>query len=119
MLIQLAPEISRAQKTTPTSRHRWLRESFKAKAISDASWSEFYRKLGYKMEDHGGILIKVPRTYPSSQICSCCGEKDPDLKDLSIRRWTCSGCGAEHDGDVNAAKNILEKGLEMIASQAS
>ena len=90
-----------------------------AKAISDASWSEFYRKLGYKMEDHGGILIKVPRTYPSSQICSCCGEKNPDLKDLSIRRWTCPGCGAEHDRDVNAAKNILEKGLAMIASQAS
>ena len=90
-----------------------------AKAILDASWSEFYRKLGYKMEDHGGMLIKVPRTYPSSQICSCCGEKNPELKDLGVRRWTCSGCGAEHDRDVNAAKNILEKGLEMIASQAS
>lgn len=87
-----------------------------AKSISDASWSELCRKLEYKVKDHGGILIKVPRTYASSQICSCCGRKDPMIKDLSIRRWTCPSCGANHDRDVNAAKNILKKGLEMLAS---
>ena len=87
-----------------------------AKSISDASWSELCRKLEYKVKDHGGILIKVPRTYASSQICSCCGRRDPKVKDLSIRRWTCPSCGTEHDRDVNAAKNILKKGLEMLAS---
>ena len=87
-----------------------------AKHISDASWSELCRKLEYKIADHGGILIKVPRTYASSQICSCCGRKESKLKDLRIRGWICPSCGAEHDRDVNAAKNILEKGLEMLAS---
>jgi putative transposase len=87
-----------------------------AKSIADASWSEFCRKLEYKMSDHGGLLIKVPRTYPSSPRCSCCGAMNPEVKDLSVRSWSCPECGAEHDRDINAAKNILEKGLEMIAS---
>ena len=87
-----------------------------AKSISDASWSELLRKLEYKMADHGGMLIKVPGTYPSSQRCSCCGEINPKVKDPSVRKWTCPECGAEHDRDVNAAINILEKGLEMLAS---
>ena len=87
-----------------------------AKSISDAAWSEFYRKLEYKMADHGGILIKVPKTYPSSQRCSCCGKINHKVRDLSVRRWTCPECGAEHDRDINAAVNILEKGLEMLAS---
>lgn len=87
-----------------------------AKSISDASWSEFCRKLEYKMADHGGILIKVPRTYPSSQRCSCCGRIEHKVRDLSVRRWTCPACGTEHDRDINAARNILEKGIEMLAS---
>ena len=87
-----------------------------AGSISDASWSEFYRKLGYKMADHGGTLVKVPRTYPSSQRCSCCGKKNRKVRALSIRTWTCPACGAKHDRDINAAVNILTKGLEMLAS---
>ena len=87
-----------------------------AGAIGDASWSEFNRKLEYKMADHGGILVKVPRTFPSSQRCSCCGRKESKVKDLTVRKWKCPACGAEHDRDVNAAVNILNKGLEMLAS---
>ena len=87
-----------------------------ARSISDASWSEFCRKLEYKLEDRGGILIRVPGTYASSQICSCCGKKNPRVKDLSVRKWICPECGAKHDRDVNAAVNILEKGLEILAS---
>ena len=87
-----------------------------AKAIGDASWSGFYRKLEYKMADHGGVLVRVPRSYPSSQRCNCCGKINREVRDLSVRRWTCPDCGAEHDRDINAAKNILEKGLEMLAS---
>ena len=87
-----------------------------ARSIGDASWSEFYRMLGYKMEDHGGVLVKVPRTFPSSQLCSCCGYKNPKVRDLSVRKWKCPECGATHDRDINAAINILKKGKEILAS---
>ncbi len=87
-----------------------------AKSISDASWSEFCRKLEYKMADRGGILVRVPGNYPSSQRCSCCGRQERRVKDLSVRKWRCPSCGAEHDRDMNAAVNILNKGLEMLAS---
>ena len=88
---------------------------FAAKPFQSAVFPGF-RKLEYKMEDHGGILIRVPRTYPSSQLCSCCGRQNSKVKDLTIRAWTCPECGAEHDRDVNAAVNILAKGLDMLAS---
>lgn len=87
-----------------------------AKSIVDASWGEFCRKLEYKVAEHGGITVRVPRNYPSSQICSFCGEKNPEVKNLALRNWTCPVCGAEHDRDINAARNILNKGLEMLAS---
>ena len=87
-----------------------------AKSIADASWGEFCRKLEYKMADHGGIVVKVPRDYPSSQLCSFCGEKNHKVKNLAVRNWICPACGAENDRDINAARNILKKGLEMLAS---
>ena len=87
-----------------------------AGSISDASWSEFFRKLEYKMEDRGGTLIRVPRTFPSSQKCSCCGRQNREVRDLSVRTWVCPECETKHDRDVNAAVNILAKGLEMLAS---
>ena len=87
-----------------------------AKSISDVSWSEFYRKLEYKLEDRGGILVKVPRTFPSSQLCFNCGSRNHAVKDLSIRTWRCPVCGEVLGRDTNAAINILEKGMEMLAS---
>ncbi len=87
-----------------------------AKSIGDVSWGEFYRMLEYKMADHGGKMVKVPRTFPSSQQCSCCGKKEPKVKDLSVRRWKCASCGTIHDRDINAAINILKKGKEILAS---
>ena len=85
-----------------------------AKAISDVSWSKFYDKLDYKLTERGGTLIKVPTTYPSSQTCSGCGYKNPIVKNLSVRRWKCPECGQTHDRDINAAINILNKGLEQL-----
>ena len=87
-----------------------------ARSIGDASWGEFYRMLEYKLADHGGVLVKVPRTFPSSQQCSCCGKRNTGVKDLSVRRWKCPVCGALHDRDVNAAINILKKGKEILAA---
>ena len=84
-----------------------------AKAISDVSWGEFFRQLAYKSVLHGCDLIKVPTFFPSSQTCSQCGFKNPITKNLSVRKWICPKCGVHHDRDINAAKNILRKALEI------
>jgi putative transposase len=86
-----------------------------AKAIASVSWSKFFGMLEYKAAWYGCDIIKVPTFYPSSQTCSCCGYKNPLVKDLSIRRWTCPKCGTVHDRDQNAAVNILQKGLQQTA----
>lgn len=85
-----------------------------AKAIADAGWGYFINFLEYKAAERGGTVIKVPTFYPSSQICSCCGFKNPLVKNLSVREWDCPECGAHHDRDRNAAINILAKGLSML-----
>ena len=87
-----------------------------AKSISDVSWSEFFRQLEYKTKEYGGIVVKVPMFYPSSQTCSVCGYQNPLIKNLAIRAWDCPKCGAHHNRDGNAATNILNKGLEILAS---
>ncbi len=89
-----------------------------ARSISDVSWSEFISMLEYKIALHGGILVKVPRFYASTQTCHICGHKEPKTKALSIRRWTCPECMATHDRDENAAINILRKGKTMLPTAA-
>jgi len=86
-----------------------------AKSISDVSWSEFIRQLEYKCKWYGKTLVKVPTFFASSQNCHVCGLKNSDLKDLKVRSWVCPECGTNHDRDINAAINILNKGLEMLA----
>lgn len=87
-----------------------------ARAIIDVSWGEFFRQLAYKSALYGCDLIKVPTFYPSSQTCSCCGYRNPLTKNLNVREWHCPKCGAHHDRDENAAKNILAKALEIRQS---
>ena len=89
-----------------------VRNHHLAKAISDASWSRFVTLLEYKTFEHGCTVLRVPTFFPSSQTCSCCGYKNPKVKDLKVRRWICPECGIVHDRDENAAKNILTKALE-------
>ena len=84
-----------------------------ARAISDAGWSMLVTMLAYKCAWYGRDLIKVDRFFPSSKTCSACGLIRERL-DLSVRTWRCE-CGAEHDRDHNAAKNICAAGLAVSA----
>ncbi len=81
-----------------------------AKAIANASWYDFRTMLAYKCAWHGKELIVVKPNY-TSQICSNCGHHSGP-KPLAVREWTCSQCGTHHDRDINAAVNILHKGLK-------
>ena len=78
--------------------------------VSDYSFAEFVGKLEWLAHKYGKEVRKVDRWLASSQQCSECGHKNPSVKDLKIREWTCPKCGAVHDRDMNAAKNILKVG---------
>ena len=80
-----------------------------AKSVYDAGWSAFTRMLEYKAARYGRVFAKVGRFEPTSQVCSACGVRDGP-KPLSVREWTCAACGAVHDRDLNAARNVLALG---------
>ena len=85
-----------------------------AKAISDVSWYEFCRQLEYKCLWYDKQFIQINTYFASSQICSNCGYKNPDIKNLDVREYDCPECGQHHDRDINAATNILNQGLILI-----
>ncbi len=80
-----------------------------AKSVHDAGWSQLLQLMEEKAEHYGRTFCRIGRFVPSSQVCSQCGVKDGP-KPLSVRNWTCAACGARHDRDVNAARNILAAG---------
>lgn len=88
-----------------------------ARSIHDVGWSTLVRLIGEKADHYGRTVVKVGRGFPSSQLCSTCGHRDGP-KPLSVRVWTCAVCGAGHDRDLNAARNILAEGRRMAAGLA-
>ncbi len=79
-----------------------------AKSIADVSWSEFRIQLEYKAKWYGREIIIAPSNYASSQLCSNCGNKSSQTKDLSCRTYICPVCGMIMDRDINASKNLLK-----------
>ena len=89
-----------------------------AKSTLDAGWSTLKTMLEYKSHQAGVVFEVVNENY-TTQTCSCCGSipasSPKGRAGLRIREWVCSDCGAQHDRDVNAAKNILARGLARLA----
>lgn len=83
------------------------------KSVSDSSFATIVYMLKYKCDWYGKTFHLIDRWFPSSKLCSSCGHKNEELK-RSDRGWKCSSCGAIHDRDINAAKNILNKGLNDL-----
>jgi putative transposase len=89
-----------------------------AKAISEVSWSQFRTMLEYKAEWYGKKVIIVAKKFPSSQLCSSCGHKYKDVKNLSLREWTCPTCASHHQRDINASINLRNEALRLTAGTA-
>lgn len=86
------------------------------KSTLDNGYGMFLSMLDYKLAERGGKLVKVDKFFPSSQICHCCGCRNPEVRDLRIREWICPDCGAVHDRDTNAAINIKTEGMRLLAA---
>ncbi len=92
-----------------------FKEKIKAfnKRLSDASFNKLCSLIEWKSKIKGKYYYKIDAYYPSSQICSTCGYKNEELKDLSIREYNCPCCGVYNDRDINASLNILLEGLKL------
>ena len=85
-------------------------------SVYDVSWDKFTTFLEYKMHRKGGTVVYVDRFFSSTQICSHCKSKTgpKGVENLHVRQWTCVNCGTSHNRDENAAKNILDEGLDVL-----
>lgn len=89
-----------------------------AKSVLDAGWSAMRTMLRYKCADAAAWFVEVPEAG-TSRMCNCCGATTGPqaVQGLGVRQWTCATCGVSHDRDVNAARNILARGLAILEQQ--
>ena len=85
------------------------------KKVQDFGFVNLVKKLTYLAKRYGTQIVFVDRFFPSSQLCNACGYQNPELKALKIREWICPACGAYHERDLNAAKNIHDEGGRALA----
>jgi IS605 OrfB family transposase len=76
------------------------------RAMLDQGWGEFIRKLKYKAEWSGKIVLVVDTFFPSTKMCSRCGNVKENIK-LTERTYRCDKCGLEIDRDLNASHNLM------------
>jgi putative transposase len=95
-----------------------LAQSQHAKSVLDAGWSSLRTMLSYKCDDAGVWFLEASERNTTRECGHCHATTGPSgVEGLGIRRWTCSHCGTEHDRDVNAARNILARGLAELETQ--
>lgn len=82
------------------------------KATMDNGYGMFLKMLDYKLRDRGKYLVKVDKWYPSSQICSQCGNQHKLM--LSEKTYHCDKCSLSIDRDYNAAVNIRNEGYRLL-----
>lgn len=89
-----------------------------AKSVLDAGWSQYRTMLQYKSDSAGTWFAEIDEKF-STQDCHLCNTRcgPKGLKGLSVRRWVCKGCGAEHDRDMNAARVIKARGLALLEKE--
>jgi putative transposase len=83
-----------------------------SKSVLDAGWAQLRFQLTYKARWAGTQLVVIGRFFPSSRLCGACGAVN-DALTLADRVWTCE-CGAVHDRDLNAARNLRDHALKLL-----
>ena len=83
------------------------------KATFDNGYGMFLAMLEYKLVEHGKVLLRIDKWYPSSQICCKCGARNDLVKNFRVREWICPECATHHDRDRNAALNIRAEGIRL------